>query len=105
MATRACVTSTRAARCSRSRSARATWPACWASCGPRPRPAEPPLHLIEIFLPLARGSGAPVDHAYIRALEQELTDRFGGVTACTRAPARGRWDDGQAVQSDDMVIL
>ncbi|WP_374572571.1 response regulator [Phenylobacterium sp. J367] len=35
MATRVCATWIGARRCCRSRSARATWPACWASSGPR----------------------------------------------------------------------
>lgn len=59
---------------------------------------------IEIFVPLFRARGEPVDGACLKALETELTERFGGVTAFTRAPARGRWTDGDQVQTDEVVI-
>lgn len=38
-------------------------------------------------------------------LRRELTDRFGGLTAYTRAPAQGIWtdDDGPA-KRDDIVV-
>ena len=59
---------------------------------------------VEIFVPLVRGDGEPVDKRYLADLERELTERFGGVTAFTRAPARGRWSDGGRVETDDVVI-
>lgn len=55
-------------------------------------------------MPLFRGDGAPVEGGYLAGLEAEFTDRFGGVTAFTRAPARGRWADGGQVQADEIVI-
>lgn len=61
---------------------------------------------IELFLPIRKPGGEPVDSAYIQALEHELSDRFGGVTAYVRSPARGRWQDrGGETRSDDIVIL
>lgn len=59
---------------------------------------------IEIFVPLVRGDGQPVEPSRLSGLEQELTERFGGVTAFTRAPARGRWADGGEVETDEVVI-
>ena len=56
---------------------------------------------MEVFVPL-RGAA---DAGYLRALEQELLDRFGGVTSFSRAPARGRWIDGGPPETDDVVIF
>jgi hypothetical protein len=41
-----------------------------------------------------------------RRIRQELTDRFGGVTAYTRAPAEGSWEDDQGrVHHDDVAVI
>lgn len=38
-------------------------------------------------------------------VRNELTERFGGVTAHRRSPAEGLWkDEGGAVSRDDVVI-
>ena len=34
-----------------------------------------------------------------------LVERFGGVTAYMRSPAKGLWRDGGKTKRDDMVIL
>ncbi|MDB5570337.1 MAG: hypothetical protein JWN93_1520 [Hyphomicrobiales bacterium] len=56
--------------------------------------------LIEIFVPL--GDPPPS----LEELRRTLTERFGGVTAFERAPARGFWaaDDGR-VEEDRIVVL
>jgi hypothetical protein len=37
---------------------------------------------------------------------QDLTERFGGVTAHTRAPAAGRWKNPSAsTERDDVIIV
>jgi hypothetical protein len=39
-------------------------------------------------------------------IRRELTDRFGGVTAYMRAPARGAWKTGDGDEArDDIVIV
>jgi hypothetical protein len=35
----------------------------------------------------------------------ELTERFGGVTAFTRSPAQGRWTGGGAERRDEIVVF
>jgi len=63
------------------------------------------LTCVEIFLPLRRPDGSRVGRGYFRALGQELTELYGGVTAYSRAPAKGRWvDAGGAHDHDDIVI-
>jgi hypothetical protein len=64
------------------------------------------MYLVQILLPVYDNEGhafEPVDYAQLRS---ELADRFGGVTAYTRAPARGVWkgDSGETTR-DDIVIF
>ena len=59
---------------------------------------------VELFIPLFKPDKEPVPAAFLRDLEVGLAERFGGVTAFTRSPARGRWTNGQQVETDDVVI-
>jgi hypothetical protein len=64
------------------------------------------LHLVQILLPLFDNAGKAFPDRKYRDVTHELTDRFGGVTAYTRAPAEGRWqDDADRVRHDDIVVL
>lgn len=38
-------------------------------------------------------------------LQRGLTVKFGGVTAFTRAPAKGRWKKGEREEQDDILII
>lgn len=63
------------------------------------------MHLIEIFLPLADNQGQRQPSALFEQVRHELTERYGGLTAFTRSPAKGVWqDDGDNRQQDDIVI-
>jgi hypothetical protein len=64
------------------------------------------MYLVQILLPLFDNDGHPFEATdYIR-LRSELADRFGGVTAYTRAPARGVWkDEAGETNRDDIVIF
>ncbi len=50
--------------------------------------------------------GAPFPHVLFEETRSELVQRFGGLTAHVRAPARGLWkaDDG-SVARDDVAIF
>jgi len=37
-------------------------------------------------------------------VRNELMDRFGGITAYTRAPVHGLWHDSEQVVRDDLII-
>lgn len=63
------------------------------------------MKLVQILLPVADDSGRPFDRSIFDALERSLTDRFGGVTAYARSPARGRWRDGDETQQDDVIVV
>ena len=64
------------------------------------------MYLVQILVPLYDNDGHPFEpHEYVR-LRSDLADRFGGVTAYTRAPARGVWkDDAGETTRDDIVIF
>jgi hypothetical protein len=63
------------------------------------------MHLVQILLPLYDAGGARQPQELFAAVRQELVDRFGGLTAYTRAPAKGLWvDEGDDVERDDIVV-
>ena len=62
--------------------------------------------LVQLILPLYNNEGRPFDHATISHVRRELTERFGGLTAYTRAPAEGTWADPQGrTHRDDVIII
>ena len=63
-------------------------------------------YLVQILLPLYDNEGEQFAVGMFGEVRAELTERFGGLTAHMRAPARGLWktDDG-TVSRDDIVIL
>jgi hypothetical protein len=64
------------------------------------------MYLVQILLPLYDNEGHPFEPVDYVQLRSELADRFGGVTAYTRAPARGVWkDDTGGTTRDDIVIF
>ena len=63
-------------------------------------------HAVQLFLPLYDNGGQPFPRADFARVRDQLTERFGGVTAHTRAPARGQWKDDEASEPvrDDVVV-
>lgn len=65
-------------------------------------------HLVQILLPVYDNAGQPLGRELFAAVRQELVERFGGLTAYSRAPAQGLWSaggDGEAeVSRDDIVV-
>jgi len=62
-------------------------------------------HLVQILLPLYDNAGhrfPPEAYAKVRS---DLTERFGGLTAYTSAPAEGLWGSGSAMKRDEIVVL
>jgi hypothetical protein len=51
------------------------------------------VHLVQLLLPLYDNAGRDFPRAHFERVATELTARFGGLTAYTRAPAEGRWRD------------
>ncbi len=63
------------------------------------------MYLIEIFLPLYDNEGRAFAREDFDRVRHELTDRFGGVTAFSRAPAEGVWKEGGEETRDQIVIF
>ena len=63
------------------------------------------MHVVEIFLPLKRNDGSRQPRELFGKVRAELVDRFGGLTAFTRSPAEGLWEDGDDVEQDEIVIF
>jgi hypothetical protein len=62
-------------------------------------------YLVQLLLPLQDNDGHRFGDDVFAETRTELVDRFGGVTAHLRAPARGLWRSGDGVDRDDIVIF
>jgi|SRR3954463_8287832 hypothetical protein len=64
------------------------------------------MTLVQLLLPLYDNQGSRQPDALFRAVRTEITERFGGLTEHTRAPARGLWqdDDTGRTNQDDIVV-
>ena len=60
------------------------------------------MYLIQIILPAPSGSG---DADAFSKTREELADKFGGVTAYTRAAAQGLWVAPDGEKERDSVIM
>jgi hypothetical protein len=62
------------------------------------------MYLVSVLLPLYDNAQQGHERKLFQEVARELTARFGGLTAHTRAPAEGLWsEDGQTTR-DDIVI-
>jgi len=64
-----------------------------------------PIRAIEIFLPLDSNEGEPFEESKYVALQEELLQRFGGVTSTHRHfPLQGLWKPDAQVFQDRIVV-
>ncbi len=63
------------------------------------------MHLIEILLPLSDNGGRPFAAELYGRVREELLRRFGGLTAFTRNPAEGLWEQDGERSHDDIVVF
>ena len=64
------------------------------------------MYLVQLLLPLYDNANTRFPRETFDYVRQELTDRFGGVTAFLRSPGEGFWRiDETAVNRDDIVIF
>ncbi|MBP1181150.1 hypothetical protein [Methylobacterium sp. PvR107] len=64
-----------------------------------------PNHLIQILLPLSDNESRRFPRAAYAQVRSELTERFGGMTAFTRGPAEGLWEENGRTARDDIVVF
>lgn len=65
------------------------------------------MFLVQILLPLYDNDGRALARDRYDAVFRTLTERFGGVTAFTRAPAEGAWKEpgGGPINRDRVVVF
>lgn len=63
------------------------------------------MHVIEIFLPLKRNDGSDQPRTLFTDVREELVERFGGLTAFSRAPAEGLWEDDEGEVDRDQIVI
>ena len=63
------------------------------------------MHLIQVLLPLYDNDGRPLPKDLFRTVAAELAERFGGLTAFTRAPAEGLWKEDRATTVRDDIVI
>jgi hypothetical protein len=62
-------------------------------------------HLVQLLLPLADDEGKAFPASLYRQVMQELTERFGGLTAYARAPAAGLWEERPGKTTRDDIVV
>ena len=63
------------------------------------------MYLTQILLPLYDGRGRRITRAAFTEVKETLTQRFGGVTAHTQAPAEGAWRIRGKTDRDDIITF
>jgi hypothetical protein len=63
------------------------------------------MFLVQLLLPLYDNTGRRLPRERFAEVRDELTQRYGGVTAFLRSPAQGTWKEGSGgVDHDDIVM-
>jgi hypothetical protein len=64
------------------------------------------VHLVQVLVPVYDNHGQRFAAAEFERIRRELTDRYGGVTAYSRAPAQGVWEDEEGrIHQDDVIVV
>jgi hypothetical protein len=65
-----------------------------------------PIRNIEIYLLLDYNDGRPIPDSKYVSIQQELLNRFGGVTSVQRQfPLQGVWQSGTDIYHDRVVVF
>ena len=63
------------------------------------------MKLVQIFLPRYGNGGRRIPTPLFARERERLIERYGGLTAYTRAPVVGLWKDGPKIKRDEIVIF
>jgi hypothetical protein len=63
------------------------------------------MYLIQILLPLYDNDNVAFERQVYDRVRDELTKKFGGVTAFSNSPAEGIWKEGGEVSRDRIIVL
>jgi hypothetical protein len=62
------------------------------------------MYLVQILLPLADNQGKRLPPRLFGRIQKELTERFKGLTAYSRAPAEGLWKPSKGTKRDEIIV-
>jgi hypothetical protein len=62
------------------------------------------MHVVQILLPLTDNEGKPHPREIFDNIKRDLTTRFKGLTAYSRAPAEGLWKPRKGTKRDDIIV-
>ena len=60
---------------------------------------------VQILLPVLDDAGQARPYRLFGVVQDELTAKFGGVTAFINTPAEGRWQNHRKTVHDDIVVI
>jgi hypothetical protein len=63
------------------------------------------MHLVQLLLPIHDNARRPFAEFLYSRVRRELTKKYGGMTAFTRAPAQGLWTNEGETTIDDIVVF
>jgi hypothetical protein len=64
------------------------------------------MHLVQMLVPMYDNEGRRYPATELDRIRRELRASFGGVTAYSRSPAQGAWEDDRGrVHHDDVVVV
>ena len=63
------------------------------------------MHLVQLLVPVYDNAGERFPRAAYDRLAEELTQRFGGLTAYMRAPATGLWQESDGATRRDEIVV
>ena len=62
-------------------------------------------YLIQLLLPLRDNEGQPYERMLFKDINASLVEKFGGVTAFSRSPAKGIWIADDHAERDDVIVI
>ena len=63
------------------------------------------MYLVQILLPLFDNKQELLPREAFSRVREELTERFGGLTVYTRAPAEGLWKANENHTAEDDIVI
>lgn len=63
------------------------------------------MQLIQILLPVYNQDNELFPNNYFTNIREELTEKFGGITTYSRAPATGLWKENEDKTVKDAIIV
>ena len=63
------------------------------------------MYIVQILLPLYDNAGNRFEAPVYSTVRTQLTEVFGGLTAYSRAPAEGLWENNGDVKRDDILVF